>query len=204
MKLDSQPPITLTRPDTPAKKDYSLTERPGYFRLHGGPYNLSVPACPTLFLRKQTQRACIWTTRLSFEPTSPHTEAGTVLWWNYFTYSSIGIRLSSSKHDTRVIRFRPAEGRVVEKELSTQRSGVLLVIECGEQYRFGFGEDDSPTFPCQITWVGEVSNNTMTRAPPVGASFTGMMLGLYAFGERQPCLTPADFEFAEFSDRLKV
>lgn len=93
---------------------------------------------------------------------------------------------------------------MVEKELSTQRSGVLLVIECGEQYRFGFGEDDSPTFPCQITWVGEVSNNTMTRAPPVGASFTGMMLGLYAFGERQPCLTPADFEFAEFSDRLKV
>jgi beta-xylosidase len=34
--------------------DYSLTERPNYLRLHGGPYNLSVPASPTMFLRKQT------------------------------------------------------------------------------------------------------------------------------------------------------
>jgi hypothetical protein len=29
-------------------------------------------------------------------------------------------------------------------------------------------------------------------------AFTGMMLGLYAFGELQKCLTPADFAFASF------
>ena len=38
----------------------------------------------------------------------------------------------------------------------------------------------------------------MTVVPPVGAAFTGMMLGLYAFGELEGCLVPADFKFAEF------
>lgn len=169
--------------------DYSLLERPNYLRLYGGPYNLSTPTCPTLFLQKQTHRSCIWETRLSFHPTSDKTEAGTVVWWNYFTYSSIGIRLSSGK---RVIRYRPAEGDVVEHELNTQ-SDIIFFIECGEHYRFGFKEASNET-----QWVGQVSNRTMTKTPPVGAPFTGMMLGLYAFGELQRCLVPADFEYAEF------
>lgn len=45
--------------------------------------------------------------------------------------------------------------------------------------------------------MGEVSNEVMTRDPPVGAPFTGMMLGLYAFGELERCLVPADFRYAE-------
>ncbi|KAI9930244.1 hypothetical protein MW887_012056 [Aspergillus wentii] len=135
------------RKNTPVKVDYSLSERPNYLRLYGGPYNLSTPTCPTLFLRKQTHRSCIWETRLSFHPTSDKTEAGTVVWWNYFTYSSIGIRLFSGK---RIIRFRSAEGNVVEHELNTQ-SDVIFFIECGENYRFGFKEASNET-----QWVGQV------------------------------------------------
>lgn len=51
-----------------------------------------------------------------------------------------------------------------------------------------------------LQWIGEVANSVMTRAPPVGAPFTGMMLGLYSYGELQKkCLTPADFHYAEVS-----
>lgn len=83
-------------------------------------------------------------------------------------------------------------------------------IECGDRYRFGYREvifirnnDDHGSDQIKnlgVEWIGEVDNSTMTRPPPVGASFTGMTLGLYAFGELQKCLTPADFEYAGFVD----
>ncbi|GIJ91269.1 hypothetical protein Asppvi_010234 [Aspergillus pseudoviridinutans] len=182
------------RKNTPVKIDYSLTERPNHLRLHGGPYNLSSSACPTLFLRKQTSHHCTWETRLSFLPSSIHVEAGTVVYWNYFTNSSIGIRLSTE--GKRIVRFRPAEGAIVDREVGPS-SDLFFLIECGDKYRFGFKEvietGESPT-----QWIGEVANSVMTRAPPVGAPFTGMMLGLYSYGELQKCLTPADFHYAEF------
>ncbi|PKY04951.1 putative glycosyl hydrolase [Aspergillus campestris IBT 28561] len=189
------------RKNTPiCTAEYSLTERPGHLRLHGGPYNLSVPASPTLFLRKQTHRMCTWTTSLSFHPTSSSTEAGTVLWWNYFTYSSLGIRRAADGR--RIVRLRPADGQHIDRVLEGTSEGgnVQLIIECGDHYRFGFREESpdahrGPEAP--INWIGEVSNTAMTVSPPVGMAFTGMMLGLYAFGERQPCLVPADFEYAE-------
>lgn len=176
--------------DTPFVTDYSLTERPNYLRLHGGPYNLSVPASPTMFLRKQTHHFCRWETRLSFEPTVAETEAGTVVWLNYFTYSSIGIRKDGKG---RFIRFRPSKGDTVEHRLDTQ-TAVTLSVDCGTEYRFGYREGTQPN----VHWIGSVSNIAATAAPPVGANFTGMMLGLYAFGERQRCLAPADFAYAEF------
>lgn len=176
--------------DTPLTTDYSLAERPNYLRLYGGPYNLSVPACPTMFLRKQTHRFCTWETKLSFLPTSYKTEAGTVLWWNYFTYTSLGVRKNGPD---RIIRFRPSEGKPLEYGLSSTTE-VVLVIECGHQYRFGYREETDP----EVTWIGTVDNQTAIKSPSVGASFTGMMLGLYAFGENQRCLTPADFSYAEF------
>ncbi|KAF4186723.1 hypothetical protein CNMCM7927_005110 [Aspergillus lentulus] len=182
------------RKNTPVKIDYSLTERPNHLRLLGGPYNLSSPACPTLFLRKQSSRHCTWETRLSFQPSSVHVEAGTVVYWNYFTHSSIGIRLSTAGQ--RIVRFRPAEGEPIDREVGPT-SDIIFLIECGDRYRFGYKEvSEGVESPTQ--WIGEVANSVMTRAPPVGAPFTGMMLGLYSYGELQKCLSPADFHYAEF------
>ena len=176
--------------DTPFVKDYSLTECPNHLRLYGGPYNLSVPASPTMFLRKQTHQICTWETELFFQPTVDETEAGTVVWLNYFTYSSIGVRKDSKG---RFIRFRPSEGDIVEHRLDF-KTAVTLTVDCGSEYRFGYREGTES----DIHWIASVSNSAATAAPPVGANFTGMMLGVYAFGERQRCLDPADFAYAEF------
>lgn len=94
------------------------------------------------------------------------------------------------------MRFRPAEGEVIDRELDSALSNVVFFIGCGDQYRFGFREVNG--VDSQTHWIGEVQNSTMTQSPPVGAPFTGMMLGLYSFGERQRCLVPADFAYAEF------
>ena len=139
---------------------------------------------------------------MNFQPSSERTEAGTTLYWNYFTYSSLGIRLVDGQ---RSIRFRPAEGHERILPLKTAESDVLLAIDCQPTlYRFGYVEVDQNSGAMQdpaaaVTWVGEVSTAAMTRDPAVGMPFTGMTLGLYAFGDMERCLTPAVFKFAEFS-----
>jgi beta-xylosidase len=160
--------------DTPFSVDYSLAERPNHLRLYGGPYTLSVPASPTMFLRKQTHRFCTWETKLSFQPTSEHTEAGTVLWWNYFTHSSLGIR---KRDDQRIIRFKPSEGDVIEATLQPTRD-IILVVECGNEYRFGYRDPSSE----ETIWIGSVANYVVTKAPPVGAPFTGMICMKFSEG----------------------
>ena len=154
-----------------------------------------------MFVRKQTHRDVFWSTQLNFQPTSARTEAGTTLYWNYVTYCTIGIRLVEGK---RSIKYRPAEGAEQIVPLKTSDKDVFLAIECKPtKYRFGFLELDEGTDgqdPAKhVTWVGEVSAAVMTRDPSVGMPFTGMTLGLYAFGEMERCLTPAVFKFAEFS-----
>jgi beta-xylosidase len=143
-----------------------------------------------MFLRKQIHRVCRWETRLFFQPLSDQSEAGTVLWLNYFTYSSIGIRKDDQG---RFIRFQPTEGDVTEHRLNNQ-TDVTLMIDCGTEYRFGYCESTEN----DVHWIGSVSTGAATKVPPVGANFTGMMMGLYSFGERQRCLVPADFAYAEF------
>lgn len=194
--------LLIVLSDTPTKLDYSLSEKPGVLRLWGSPYTLSIPTCPTLFLRKQTARSGAWSTRLSFQPTSSNTESGTVLWWNYFTYSSIGIRLSPSDSTQRIIRFRPAAGKEVTIPLNNEVSDVEFIIRCSnEKYEFGFvgfSEDRDMDEVTNTIWLGEIPTEDMTVDPPIGAAFTGMMLGIYAFGELEGCLVPADFKQAKF------
>lgn len=210
-------PLTKILPiDTPKKRDYSLIGSPSYLRIHGGPYQLSDPACPTLFLRKQSERFCTWETRLSFTPSSLYTEAGTVVWMDYFTYSTVGIRLkdynSSGTNDSpkekalrRIIRFTPPIGSgvdVIEHELKSLDSDIILQINCGDRYRFSFREiiDSDTTTQEQVQYLGEVTNEMMTRPPPIGLQFTGVMLGLYAFGTYHPCSTPADFHYVQVTN----
>ncbi|KAJ0414595.1 glycosyl hydrolase [Aspergillus carlsbadensis] len=204
------------RKNTPLKKDYTYLPENGILRLHGSPYTLSTPACPTMYLRKQTHRFCVWETRLAFEPNSTNTEAGTVVYLNYFTYASIGVRLASQAPEgddkgKRIIRFTPSNlgpaHESIDISLSSSTSDVILRVECGDAYRFGFreveaGASNSGDNGAEVQWIQEVGNKSLVEAPlPVGAPFTGMMLGLYSFGDREAVLVPADFKYAEFRER---
>ncbi|KAJ9659737.1 hypothetical protein H2198_002985 [Neophaeococcomyces mojaviensis] len=193
------------RKNTPIKCDYVLDTKLSCLKLYGGPYDLSSRATPTLFLRKQTHRPVLWSTQLSFQPTSHRYEAGTVVWWNHDTYCSIGIRSTRNAQHLPYIRVRMPDGTTTEVPLTSTDADVELFIDCQLcSYRLGFrelvssiqAEDEKDE---STTWVAEVSTETMTREPRLGAPFTGMMLGLYAFGDMEKCLTPAVFKYASFT-----
>ncbi|KAL5043039.1 hypothetical protein BDW71DRAFT_131257 [Aspergillus fruticulosus] len=238
------------RKNTPLKKDYALLAFPTRpdqntnvsrgLRLLGAPYTLSTPSCPTLFLRKQTAQYCTWETKLLFFPDTVNVEAGTVVYLNYYTFVSIGIRLDPSHTESedidgppdravggvggkrkRIIRFTPSNthntpgfsSKAVDIPLVSRTSAVVLRIECGDSYRFGFrevvadadadagsgpGAEQPEAIAVEVQWVGEVSNRALVEAPlPIGAPFTGAMLGLYSVGDREAVRVPADFEYVQ-------
>lgn len=178
----------------------SLTARPGYLRIYGGPYRLSSSNSPTALFRKQLHRQGVWRTRLAFAPDSFDCEAGTAVYWNYFTWSSIGVRRASS--GVRQVVVTPSEGETTYADLETDDAEIILAIECQEsKYRFGFQELSKAikkSSENNVQWLGEISTESMTRDPPIGLPFTGMMLCLYAFAEFQRSLVPADYAYAEF------
>lgn len=161
-----------------------------------------------MFLWKQTTGFCIWETRVTFHPTTEHEEAGTVVWWNHTNYSSIAIRKALKHNDnglTRLVRlicFRLAIGESITRELSGSDSDVFRYVKCRDKYEFGFRESIGLDIEdAEIHWLGGLSNQVMTRDPPVGLAFTDMMLGLYAFSEYQRSLNVADFHYAQCRSR---
>ena len=176
--------------------DINLSARKGFLRIRGGPSRLHSPASPTAIFRKQVHRNGIWKTRLAFQPSTVHCEAGTVVFWNYCCFTSIGIRLKDEGKRQIIVNF--SSHRQTAADLKTIDADVDLVIECSdEKYRLGYIENGKLANR-ETKFIGEITAAEMTVDPPVGLPFTGMMLGLYAFGDLVSCHDPADFEFAEF------
>jgi beta-xylosidase len=178
-----------------------MAARPDELTLYGGPYTLSMPACPTLFLRKQKHWPVVWETQLDFQPDALRVEAGTVVWWNHTCYASIGITLvERGAQLQRAVRLTDPDMEVKEAIIPEQGAVKLVIESTVTSYRLGYRviNDETHQTTEDWTWLGEIETQIMTRTPKVGAPFTGMMMGLYSFGELQPVLTPAHFAYAEF------
>ncbi|KAH0293925.1 hypothetical protein M436DRAFT_71387 [Aureobasidium namibiae CBS 147.97] len=183
--------------NTPLKREYSLKEREHYLRLWGGPYNLQSLESPTMVLRKQTIARGTWKTTLDFQARYSHCEAGTVVYWNPYTFSSIGI-CKGPNAESRMIRCKtpisPGKFTITYRPLD-HMSPIKLAIRFTETgYTLGYAELDE-----EYQWFGHIGMESMTVDPPRGMAFTGMMFGLYAYGELQRCLEPADFAYASLT-----
>lgn len=187
--------------NTPLTKCYSLTERPGHLRLWGNCYGLSSPEAPAVLLRKQTEYCESFHATLDFVPSIPGYEAGITVYWSPFHYATIGI--GAVEHEGRTIRTivcRQPEGPpgAFRKSHPVARFGriqenynVQMCIEaCNGTYKLyaRMGGDDNK-------WVESFTctSEALAVTPPVGMSFTGMMFGVYASGNWEPVLKPADF-----------
>lgn len=196
--------------DTPIKKCYSLTERPGHLRLYGNCYDLTSPESPALLLRKQARYSETFRAKMSFNPSRLGYESGVALWWNQYSFATIGIGMVEPSEGAETVRT------VIARE-PTGKNGQLKVSYPLLASGVKFGADDTVQLTIDATSaayrltlsVGEVSATvtfaaeTMTIMPPVGGTFAGTMFGIYAFGRSEPVLDPADFWDIEIVDRSK-
>ena len=91
----------------PHDGDWSLTERPGFLRLHGSAVTLSDQDSPAFVGRRQTGLACRAATQLDFEPASENEEAGLVVRGNDENHYDLGVTLHDGR---RQVFFRKVLG----------------------------------------------------------------------------------------------
>lgn len=65
--------------------------------------------------------------------------------------------------------------------MAIQGDGLEYTLSYNEE-----GKDDSKP-------LAPVQSKLLTRSPPIGGAFTGVMFGVYSFGKMEPVLDPADF-----------
>lgn len=106
--------------DTPIKKSYSLTERPGHLRIYGNCYGLSSPEAPAMLLRKQLSYSETFSAKMQFDPSQLGYEAGVVLWWSQYSFASIGVRLAvnDSAESVKTVILREPTGKAGEFNVS--------------------------------------------------------------------------------------
>jgi hypothetical protein len=152
-------------------------------------------------LRKQAGYNETFRARMHFKPSRLGYESGVTLWWNQYSFASIGVGM-----------VEPSEGAeavpTVIARQPTGKNGELKVSYPLLDSGVAFGADDgavqltidtTPTDYKLTLSVGEVSASVsfvaevLTINPPVGGAFTGTMFGIYACGKTEPVLDPSDF-----------
>ncbi|RYP79778.1 hypothetical protein DL769_002800 [Monosporascus sp. CRB-8-3] len=184
--------------NTPLKQSYTLIERPGHLRLYGNCYNLWSPEAPAMLLRKQSSYTETFSAKLQFHPRKPGYEAGIVLWWNQYSFASIGIRLvaadDNSEHRHKTVVFREPTGKAGDFMVSSQEAAAAVAADTA-----ALSVEAYPaSYRLKVAFGGEersfdVAAQMLTVMPPVGSAFCGAMFGIYSFGEWEPVLDPADF-----------
>jgi hypothetical protein len=120
----------MRKTDTPIKRHYSLTERPGYLRLYGNCYDLSSPEAPAMLLRKQTSyKGEAFRVRLDFNPRKSGYEAGLVLWWNQYSFATVGITAIEGRKtgSSKTVVFRAPTGQPGVMKVSHIRAGPSVL-----------------------------------------------------------------------------
>ncbi|KAJ4393154.1 hypothetical protein N0V93_002361 [Gnomoniopsis smithogilvyi] len=201
--------------NTPIKQAFSLSDRPGYLRLYGNCYDLSSPEAPAMLLRKQTAYSQTFETKMAFSPSRIGYEAGMVLWWNQYSYATIGITLaelpSGEKVQTIISRSPTGQAGVMETEypftssmklpqrveIPLAQGPVEITLRCS-----------GATYDLELRQGGVKASKTcraedLTVMPLVGGAFAGVMFGLYSFGKGEPVLDAADFTDIKVTNHAK-
>ncbi len=178
--------VTLRRPPAAVM---SLSERPGWLRLHGDAAALNDIASPAFIARRQTAFAFCAETLLDFNPATDNEEAGLcVFMTNRFHYALCITRRDGAV--TALLRKRVGDIDTVTAVASLHDDKpVRLVIK---------GSADTYAFSV-VTENGALHElgGAMTRliSMELASVWTGAVIGMYATGNGRECTAPADFDW---------
>jgi alpha-N-arabinofuranosidase len=177
----------------PHDGDWSLTERPGYLRLHGSAVSLSDRDSPAFVCRRQTALACTASTCLTFAPTSENEEAGLAIRGNDANHFDLGVTM----HDGgRQVFFRRVLGdNIVEpiQYADAPAGDVILTITAKPlEYDFSYQSLDGSPMSLGTAQTQDLSSEKI-------GGFTGAFIGLFATGSGKASTVPADFDRFDYT-----
>ncbi|OHB57583.1 MAG: hypothetical protein A2173_11200 [Planctomycetes bacterium RBG_13_44_8b] len=183
----------------PYDGDYSLTERPGFLRLHGSAITLNDQDSPAFVGRRQTDFNCVVSTLLIFDPNSENEEAGLVVRQNDKHHYEIGVTLRQGK---RQVFFRKIlKGKIIEpvQYIDIDAGPVILSVKATPlSYEFYYQSTSGDRKVLGTAQTKDLSVEAIGFAD--GMCFTGVYFGMYATGTGQKCKRPADFDWFEYKN----
>jgi xylan 1,4-beta-xylosidase len=177
----------------PAQQDWSLSDRPGWLRLHGSAVTLNDQASPSAIFRRQQHFGCEVSTLLEFEPSCEGEEAGLTVLMNDHHHYDLAVGLWGSERTVRLHR-RIGDLAATTSVASLPPGPVILGITADPvNYTFWSRSEGS-----ERTLLG--TGLTRYLSSEVATGFTGVYFGLYATGNGSRSEAPADFDWFEYAE----
>ena len=176
----------------PDPQTWSLTQRPGFLRLHGTPVSLDDEGSPVFVGRRQCHARMEALCRLEFSPQVSGQEAGLCVYKDHLHHYELFCEGPESAPKI-VLRERIGRLSVRIAEKKFDGSSVLLRVEADAfLYRFSFAVSEG--MPFQFLGEGDVKY----LSSEVTGGFTGTYLGLFARNGGAASMPPADFDWFEY------
>ncbi|NLF40571.1 family 43 glycosylhydrolase [bacterium] len=177
----------------PIVERYSLTERPGWLTLYGGPASLDRMEWPTFAGRRQEQLQSCASTLLDFASVADGEEAGLTVFQNYDHHYEIAVVRRDGANQL-ICRRRIGDLAAETASMSAPANPLHLRIRAEKDaYCLEYGVDGT-TYHCMD------KGRMRYLSTEVGGRFTGVYFGLYATGNGKESSTPARFDW--FTDRV--
>ena len=181
---------------TPRDEFWSLSERPGYLRLHLRPDRLSEQTNPSFVGRRQQHIHFVAQAALEFTPGSEQEWAGLALVQNKdFHFCLVVTRRVVTRGVETVVRLikraRDVEETLAEQPIVAGR--VYLKVEAHEQaYSFYVAVEPDEWRPIAEEIDGRILST------PVAGGFVGTYIAMYASSNGLPSANSADFDWFEY------
>lgn len=178
----------------PYVADWSLTEKPGFLRLHGSRVSARDQDSPAYVCRRQTAFEFVASTKIVFTPTAPNEEAGLL------------VRADDANHYDFVITTRGGKRVVLLRQFLQNKESGLNCVEIGDddailrisgadrEYTFWVQEEGRTAVRVGTAATKDISTEMIT-------GFTGVFIGMYASGNGQANAHPADFDWFDYEEQ---
>ena len=172
-------------------KTWTLSEKPGFLRLHGQESLLSFSAATAFVGRRQTEWASRSETELDFEPRLENEEAGLTVLMSPSYHYEIFVTIRGGR---RVIMLRKRAGDMLQiAGQAPAPSGLvrLRVDSDTEKYSFYYAAANSE-------WKLLGTGLERLISSEVAAVWSGAYIGMYSSGNGRRCTAPADFDWFQY------
>lgn len=175
----------------PSPEAFSLTERPGFLRLHGGTDPVNAERARHILLQREVSHRYTATTRLEFKP-RPGNEAGIVCYYDSASHIKFALTDKNGPH-LQVEECRKGVDKIIAgADLSDAADAVFLRVEVnGLQRSFSYSLDNKNW--TKIATIDDATFLSDQGTPKWG--LTGTMVGLFATRPPESAPLSADFDF---------
>ncbi|MCR5178656.1 MAG: family 43 glycosylhydrolase [Lachnospiraceae bacterium] len=186
----------------PSRADYSLTERPGWFRMWTRDGQLYEIRAKNTLLRREQELCYTAETKLDFYPTADGEQAGLTCYYSTATYVRLSLCYENERRLQLVINRNRGEEIVASTGLIREQPVFLRVVTDHLTRSFYYSYDAEE-------WILVATLNNCVYlcdegVPDDPKRHTGTLVGIYANNGGRGSRIPADFDYFEYKDTGRI